>query len=50
MASKKLQLYSRLLNPDLFKEEDLNHKVIMIAGSVEGIRLIDNIIINSNIY
>ena len=35
---------------DLFKEEDLNHKVIMIAGSVEGIRLIDNIIINSNIY
>ena len=35
---------------DLFKEEDLNHKVIMIAGSVEGIRLIDNIIINSNKY
>ena len=35
---------------DLFKEVDLNHKVIMIAGSVEGIRLIDNIIINSNKY
>ena len=35
---------------DLFKEVDLNHKVIMIAGRVEGIRLIDNIIINSNKY
>ena len=35
---------------DLFKEVDLNHQVIMIAGYIEGIRLIDNIIINSNKY
>ncbi len=35
---------------DLFKEVDLNHQVIMIAGYVERIRLIDNIIINSNKY
>ncbi|MEC7880431.1 MAG: pantoate--beta-alanine ligase [Chloroflexota bacterium] len=35
---------------DLFREVDLNHQVIMIAGHVEGIRLIDNIIINSNKY
>ena len=35
---------------DLFKEADLNHQVIMIAGYIEGIRLIDNIIINSNKY
>ncbi len=35
---------------DLFREADLNHQVIMIAGHVEGIRLIDNIIINSNKY
>ncbi|MBM01554.1 MAG: pantoate--beta-alanine ligase [Chloroflexi bacterium] len=35
---------------DLFREADLNHKVIMIAGYIEGVRLIDNIIINSNKY
>jgi len=35
---------------DLFGEPDLNYQLIMIAGYIEGVRLIDNIIVNSDKY